>query len=186
MKRSTFPIPWKDALEGCKLAIENAERLAYDSEVLMKNDRLECAFHLSLSAQEEFGKAVWLFRHWKERQDLKENQWFEILRNHRMKRIAYSEDSDILYPKSGPPKDMKEVFENMKKASEKMGKYFDFERQMALYVDWVGEWRSPTKIDRELFEFPFDPNFWISNVRLSAFHLSNLISESAKEQSSNL
>jgi len=184
MRKSDFPIPWKGALEGSKRAVQNAERLTEDAGILGKNDRLESAFHLSLSAWEELGKAV-LFRHWKERQDIGENQWFEILRNHRMKRIACTENSDVLYPKSVPPKDTKEVLENMKKRSKEMREYFDFERQMALYVDWVGKWRSPSTVDRRLIGSLIGSDYWVDSTRLLASQLKRVISDAEKEQSSN-
>jgi len=185
MAKLAFPIPWKDALEGSKLAIENAERLADDAAVLNQNGRLESAFQLGLSAWEELGKAVLLLRHWKERRAIKEEQWFEVLCNHRMKRVACTENLDILYPKSTPPKDTKEVLENMKKRSKEMRGYFDFERQMALYVDWVGKWRSPSTVDRRFIDSPVGSDYWVNNTRLLTSQLKRVISDAEKEQSSN-
>jgi len=184
MKKPDFPIPWEKALKGSKLAIENAERLANDAAVLKQNDRLESAYYVSLNAWEELGKAVLLFRHWKEKQDISEKQWHKIFRNHTIKRVAYTENFDALYPKSTPPMDMEEVLEKMKKVSKERGRYFDFERQIGLYVDWVGEWRSPSMIDRRFID-SFGSDYWINGVLLSSSHLKRVISESEKEQPSN-
>ena len=55
---SVFPIPWQETLEGCRLSIENAERLAQDSQVLRADGRLQTAYSVSLDAWEEMGKAI--------------------------------------------------------------------------------------------------------------------------------
>jgi len=182
MKRSDFPIPWKDALEGSKLAIENAKRLGNDAAVLKQNGRLESAYYVSLNAWEELGKGVLLFRHWKQRQDIPEKQWHKIFRNHTIKRVAYVENFDVLYPKSTPPKDTEEVLGKMKKVSKEYGRYFDFEKQIALYVDWVGEWRSPSKLHRKLLDSAFGSDYWIDSTLLAAFHLKRVIIKSEEKQ----
>lgn len=47
------------------------------------------------------------------------------------------------------------------KAKER-GDWFDLEREVEGYVDWVEKWRSPSRVEKKAFEFPFDPNYRIS------------------------
>jgi hypothetical protein len=61
-----------------------------------------------------------------------------------------------------------------------MAEHFDVERQIGLYVDWVGKWRSPRKLPKELFSsFPSDLDYWITSARLSALNVESLISDVA-------
>jgi hypothetical protein len=75
---------------------------------------------------------------------------------------------------------MKEMLEQLKKASTEWQRHFDVERQIGLYVDWVGKWRSPCKLPTGLFSsFPFDSDYWIASTRLSALNVESLISDVA-------
>lgn len=78
-----FPIPWEDTLEGCRLSIENAERLAEDSQVLRASSRLQTAYSVSLDAWEELGKAVLLYRYYKAKEPVSKDDWYQILHDHK-------------------------------------------------------------------------------------------------------
>lgn len=184
MSAKIFPITWMQALEGSRFSLENAKRLADDAQVLRQNQRFQSAFALSLTAWEEFGKAVLLFRYWKQKHNVDENEWFKVLRNHKMKRVAYVKNTDILYEKEGrPPKSVEDMRKQLEKASKEMAEHFNLEREIGVYVDWLGRWRSPSRLSTQLFsDFPFDSDYWISNVVLSASHLDNLIAEAEKVQ----
>lgn len=116
----TFPIPWTKALEGCRLAIENAERLAEDSRVLRRNDRLQSSYSVSLDAWEELGKTALLLRYYKQKENISREDWFEVLRDHKSKRVAYVHSMDILYG-STPPKSVKELKHDLEKATGEKG-----------------------------------------------------------------
>jgi hypothetical protein len=66
-------IPWKETLEGAKLAVDNAERIAYDANSLSRAGRYQTAFSLSLLAWEETNKAGLLIRAYIERQGITHN-----------------------------------------------------------------------------------------------------------------
>jgi AbiV family abortive infection protein len=166
----TFPIPWTEALEGCRLAIDNAERLAEDSEVLRRNDRLQSAYSVSLDAWEELGKAIVLFRYYQQKKNISEGDWFQVLRDHKSKRVAYVKIMDSLYG-STPPMSIEQLKHEIKKVTEekKWRKWFTLERQVGVHVDWVGaHWRSPCRIDKEWFgTFPFNSEYWAFSVKAS-------------------
>jgi hypothetical protein len=42
-------------------------------------------------------------------------------------------------------------------------------------VLWVGKWRSPSRIGKAAFEFPFDSGYWIANVELSIMHIQDIL-----------
>jgi hypothetical protein len=72
------------------------------------------------------------------------------------------------------------ILEQLKKASTEWQRHFDVERQIGLYADWVGKWRSPCNLPKELFSsFPFDSDYWITSTRLSALNVKSLISDVA-------
>jgi AbiV family abortive infection protein len=169
---SAFPIPWSEALEGCKLSIENAMRLAEDAQLLKDSGKDTSAFAASLNAWEELGKAVLLFRYWKLKQDITENEWFKILCDHRRKRVAYVESMDVLYG-SVPPKDIAHMKGDLTMKSKEWGELFDYERAVGVYVDWVGKWRSPSRIAG--FGYAFDSGYWISSVELGSMHIQELL-----------
>jgi len=166
-RMKSFPIPWTKALEGCRLAIENAERLAEDSQVLRQNDRFQSAYSVSLDAWEELGKAVLLFGYYQRKQDISVEDWHQVLRDHKSKRVAYVNSMDILYG-STPPKSVEQLKDDIKKAVEEWRKWFSLEREIGVHVDWIGaNWRSPCKIDKKWFtSIPFDSEYWATSVRL--------------------
>jgi AbiV family abortive infection protein len=178
----TFPIPWTKALEGCRLAIENAERLAKDSLVLRRNGRLQSAYSVSLDAWEELGKAVLLFRYYKHKEDISEKDWFEVLRDHKSKRVAYVNSMDILYG-SSPPKSVKQLKHDLEKTTEekRWRDWFSLEREIRVHVDWVGlkehaHWQSPCKIDKRWFgSIPFDSLYWTVSVRAQCKHFRDVL-----------
>jgi AbiV family abortive infection protein len=151
----TFPIPWTKALDGCRLSIENAKRLAEDAEILKQNGRRASAFALSLDAWEELGKAALLFVYFKQKQDISEREWLRVFCNHREKRAAYVESADILY-ESGVPKSVGQLKDDLSKIAKESSDWFDLEREVGVYVDWVGNWRSPCVPGNAAFVFPFD------------------------------
>jgi AbiV family abortive infection protein len=171
----TFLIPWTKALEGCRLSIENAKRLAEDAEFLKQNNRPASAFSLSINAWEELGKAVLLLRYHKQKQDISDRDWFRVLCNHRKKRAAYVNSMDILYPKSTPPKTVEQLKADLAKISVEWHEWFDLEREIGVYVDWATDWRSPCRIGKAAFEFPFDSDYWASSVRLCSAHLESIL-----------
>jgi len=176
MDMAAFPIPWTEALEGVRLSVENAKRLAEDAQLLKDSGKAASAFAVSLNAWEELGKAVLLFMYWKQKQDISENDWFKVLCSHRRKRVAYVECMDLLYG-SAPPKEILQLKEGLTKKSKESGDWFDLEREIGVYVDWVGKWRSPSRIGKEAFEFPFDSGYWISSVELSSMHIQEILSK---------
>jgi len=132
MANTAFPISWEEALEGSKLAVENAKRLAEDAELLRQNGRLQSAFSVSLSAWEELGKAALLFRYWKQEENISQKEWMKFLTNHRMKRAAYAQNLDILYPKSSPPVSKDDMLQKLREVMTESGKHFDLERDRGL------------------------------------------------------
>ena len=182
----TYPIPWAEALEGCRLAIENAERLAEDSRVLRQNDRLQSAYSVSLDAWEELGKAVLLFRYYKKEENISKNDWFKILRDHKSKRVAYVHSMDILYGSSSP-KSVKELKDDLEKATEDKGwrDWFSYEREVGVHVDWIvdlkghARWQSPCKIDKQWFTMlPLDSEYWASAVIVECQHFRDVLPRS--------
>jgi AbiV family abortive infection protein len=171
---ATFPIPWIETLDGCRLSVENAKRLAKDAQLLKENGKLASAFAISLNAWEELGKAVLLLRYWKQKQDISENDWFGVLCNHRKKRMAYVESMDILYGPA-PSKEFPQLKDELTKKSKEWGNWFDLEREVGVYVDWVGKWRSPSRIEKAAFEFPFDSGYWIAGVELISMHIQEIL-----------
>ncbi len=171
----TFPIAWNKALEGCKLAIDNAKRLADDAELLEQNGRLASAFAASINAWEELGKAVLLYRYWKEKRDISENEWTKIFCNHRRKRAAWVNSTDIVF-QSKPRKPIEKLKNDLTEASKEWGEWFNLEREVGVYVDWRRDWRSPCRIS---FQFPFEPGYWIFCVRSSSMDLEEVLSQTA-------
>jgi AbiV family abortive infection protein len=177
MAMSSFPIPWAEALEGCKLSVENAKRLAEDARLLRDNGKLASAFSVSLSAWEELGKAVLLFRYWKAKQDISLRDWLGVICNHRRKQAAIVESMDILYA-SVPPKTIAQLKDNLEKNWKEWGEWFDLQRELGVYVDWVGAWRSPTRIEKTAFKFPFSSSYWIESVRALSVHVERILPDS--------
>ena len=81
---------------------------------------------------------------------------------------------DILYG-SAPPKEIAQLKGDLTKKSTEWGRWFDLEREVVVYVDWVGKWRSPSRIGKAAFEFPFDSGYWIANVELSIMHIQDIL-----------
>jgi AbiV family abortive infection protein len=174
----TFPIPWERALDGCRLAVENANRLAEDARLLRQNDRLQSAYSVSLDAWEELGKAVLLLRYWKQKQNISKADWSKVLRNHRMKRTVYVESGDILYPTSTPPKSVEQLKRDLEKIIQADGwrEWFDLERNIGVYVDWDEGWRSPCGIDKSAFcSLPLDSEYWRRAVTAYCKHLRDIL-----------
>jgi len=176
----TFPIPWTEALEGCRLAIENAERLAEDSEVLRRNGRLQSAYSVSLDAWEELGKAALLFRYYQQEQNISSADWRHVLRDHKSKRVAYVKSMDVLYG-STPPKSVQQLKDDLKKTTEDKTwrKWFTLEREIGVHVDWKGaHWQSPCKIDKKWFtSVPFDSEYWAFSVKMSCKYFRDRLSQ---------
>jgi AbiV family abortive infection protein len=141
-------IPWKKTLEGAKLAVDNAERIAYDADSLSRAGRYQTAFSLSLLAWEETNKAGLLIRAYIERQGITHNEWQNKFRNHPYKLMAYPEYTNVLYGEAKKP----EPQETVTKVKE-MGKILDLEKQLlGFYVDWdqtKSKWRSPNTLSAE-------------------------------------
>jgi AbiV family abortive infection protein len=171
---SIFPIPWQEALQGCRLSIENAERLAGDSQVLRKNGRLQSAYSVSLDAWEELGKAIVLYTYYKAQEPISRNDWERILTDHKHKRVAWVTSVDIVYG-TAPPKSVTKLKEDLEKhLTEDWRKWFKLERDVGVYVDWVGgkePWVSPCRIDKKWFSIiPFDSEYWATAVIAQCGH----------------
>jgi AbiV family abortive infection protein len=143
---SVFPIPWQETLEGCRLSIENAERLAQDSQVLRADGRLQTAYSVSLDAWEEMGKAILLYRYYKTKEPVSQNDWYKILHDHKHKRVAWINSMDLLYGTT-PPKSITQLKPDLEKAIQEgdLKNWFNLEREVGVHVDWIGgkdRWRS--------------------------------------------
>ena len=164
-----FPIPWEEALEGCRLSIENAERLAEDSIILQRNGRLQSAYCISLDAWEELGKAVLLYRYYKTKQPITEGDWYQILRDHKRKRIAMGNSMDLF--EDGPQKSVNELKDSLATVlkEKRDRKWFALERGVGVHVDWVGgekPWESPCKVDEAWFRtVPLDSDYWARSTQ---------------------
>jgi len=178
-----FPIPWKETLEGCRLSVENAERLAEDARILKRNNRAQSAYAIILDAWEELGKAVLLFRYFKQKEDISWKDWKKILRDHKHKRIAWAHSQDLLYGETLPKSvlQLKETFESA--ITQEDRNWFDLEREVGVYVDWLGpkeHWRSPCRMDSTWFNFPFTSDYWTPIVLAQCKHLRELIAKEEK------
>ncbi|MFA5095681.1 MAG: AbiV family abortive infection protein [Candidatus Paceibacterota bacterium] len=86
------------------LAFDNGLRLHFDSILLFFNKSWPSAFHLSILAMEEFGKAKWcdsfvFYTSPLENRDAEEeNKWLKLLYNHREKQCAFIEEEIFNYP----------------------------------------------------------------------------------------
>lgn len=180
-----FSIPWKEALKGCKLAIENAERLAEDSLVLKRNSRMQSAYSVSLDGWEELGKAVLLYRYYKTEETISKDDWKRILSDHKHKRIAWANSLDLLYGTT-LPKSVTDLKNDLEKAigDENSKKWFDLERNIGVYVDWIHPqdcWVSPCKIDKPWFSSDsllppvFDSEYWARSTIAQCRHFRELL-----------
>jgi AbiV family abortive infection protein len=182
-----FPIPWRKALEGCKLSIENAKRLAEDARLLKQNIRPQSALWVALAAWEELGKAVLLLRYYKQKENISKKDWFGVLRDHKSKRVAYVHSMDVLYG-SSPPKSVKQLKHDLEKFTEDKGwrDWFSLEREIGVHVDWVesihhgkhsaAHWQSPCKIGKEWFSLlPLDSEYWRRAVTANCKHLESIL-----------
>jgi AbiV family abortive infection protein len=186
-----FPIPWEETLEGCRLSIENAERLVEDSLVLRGSGRLQSAYSVSLDAWEELGKAILLYRFFSAKEPVLENDWKRILTDHKSKRVAFVNNVDLLYGPA-PTKSVTELKDSLKDALKERAdrSWFSLEREVGVYVDWVGgedRWRSPCRIDEWWFaSIPFDARYWANSAKAICRRLKELTKDSdAKATSSS-
>jgi len=178
---SIFPIPWQETLEGCRLSVENAERLADDSRVLRASGRLQSAYSVSLDAWEELGKAVLLYRYYKTREDVSDDDWNKILRNHMIKRVVWARSQDLLYG-VGPVMSIAQLKEALRNAvTREDPQFLKLERNIGVHVDWVaGEnpWQSPCKIDEKWFRaLPFDSSYWALATWGQVQHLRRILGQ---------
>jgi len=178
-------------LEGCRLAAENAERLAEDSRVLGRNNRVQSAYAVSLDAWEELGKAVLLFRYFKQKEDISLEDWRQILRDHKHKRVAWVHSMDLLYGET-PSKPVLQLKDALERAinEEDWGKWFDLEREIGVYVDWLDlkeHWRSPCQIDKALFHaVPFDSEYWTVAAIFQCKHFREIIEGERREMAAKM
>ena len=177
---SIFPIPWQETLEGCRLSVENAERLADDSRVLRASGRLQSAYSVSLDAWEELGKAVLLYRYYKTKEDISCDDWNHFLRNHTIKRVVWAQSQDLLYG-IGEVKSIAQLKEAVKCAveTENSDGFLKLERDVGVHVDWVGgesQWQSPCEIDETWFRaIPFDSGYWALATWGQVQHLRRIL-----------
>jgi len=180
-----FPIPWEEALQGCRLSIENAERLAEDALLLNHSGRTQSAYAVSLDAWEELGKAIILYRYYTTKESISSIDWFDILRDHKHKRVAWVNSTDILYG-SRPPNSVAALKTDLEKSitEDNFQKWLTLERDVGAYVDWVGGkdgWRSLCHLQEPWFNSPppmppvFDAMYWASNTRLICHQLRDKV-----------
>jgi AbiV family abortive infection protein len=142
-------IPWRETLEGARLACENARRLANDALALHQASHRPTAYALSLLAWEEANKAGLLLRHYVRQQNLSQGDYDLIFGDHVKKLGAYVEYVDVLYPSAQATGLDPKVVEASKRLNLK-------KQRLGLYVDYleVGKndwrWTSPMNFDREL------------------------------------
>jgi len=190
-----FPIPWEETLEGCRLSIENAERLVEDSQILKRNGRIQSAYSVSLDAWEELGKAILLYRYYKTKEPVSSDDWKRILRDHKRKRVAWVNSMDLLYGTT-IPKSVADLKQDLERTLHEEGSssWFNLERDVGVYVDWVGGehgWRSPCKIGYPWFESEawmrplFDSDYWAANTRLICDQLKETINRSEVKPTSS-
>ena len=167
------------------LSIENAERLAEDSLLLSQNGRIQSAYSVSLDAWEELGKAIILYRYYKTREPISKDDWWDILRDHKSKRVAWVNSVDLLYGTT-PPKSVTELKNDLERtiSEDNSWKWLSLERDVGVYVDWVrGSWLSPCKLENHWFSSApplppvFDPVYWASNTRLICHQLREKVKD---------
>jgi len=182
-----FPIPWQDTLQGCMLSIENAERLVEDAFFLNRNGRTQSAYCVSLDAWEELGKAILLYKHYKTKEPVSQQDWRHILLDHKHKHVAWMNNDDLLYGRS-PSKSVAELKDALEKTiKERDSLTFKLDRDIGAYVDWIGgdhRWRSPCKLEKPWFSSDqpmppvFDPDYWAISTHGICKHLRRLIGDS--------
>ncbi len=171
-------ITWSLALEGAKLACQNATRLADDALELHKMHRYPTAFSISILAWEETNKAGLLLKAYVEKKDISKDEWRKKFISHQKKIDAFSEYFDIIYPTS-PPRSPEQTVAAATRLTD-LGRALDLQKQhLGLYTDFgenTRKWHSPADLNQQMIEYAnWLGNYYATQSKLTCHQIGDCL-----------